>query len=188
MPHYARVPESIYTDPRISPAQLRVLIHLIGYADRDTGVCFPSLRELAHGKKGRRGLGRTRSTIRHHLRGLVELGVITRDPMRRKDGSCGANLYTIPAVRQLTIELLQAAVRPAATATPEEKSRPIPATGKRTSSGAGAPADAETIASHQIEILLPLQGGRPQRERRAPRRQRSSILDAGSGRIGRWAS
>jgi hypothetical protein len=165
---FARVAESIYCDPRISLGQFRVLVNLIGYADRD-GACNPSLRKQAN------DLGRTRSTVRHHLRGLVELRVITSDPMPRRDGSRGANRYTIPAVRELAIDDLQAAVQPAARTEPQTESRPIPATGRRTSSSAGAPADdiSRYYPSAEIEILPPLRGGRPRRESRAPHRQRS---------------
>jgi DNA-binding transcriptional ArsR family regulator len=91
---YAWVPESIYRDRRIPGAALRVVICLLGHADKD-GYCNPSVGELA------RELGRTRSTIRHHLKTLAELGHITREAMPRKDGSRGANRYCVLARREV---------------------------------------------------------------------------------------
>src|SRR5437868_10553203 len=89
---FAWVDESICRDRRISNAQFRVLVCLIGYADRD-GYCNPSVRVIAG------ELSREKSTIRHHLNRLVELGVITRDPMPRKDGSRGANRWRQSVLR-----------------------------------------------------------------------------------------
>src|SRR5437016_5885030 len=66
---YAWVHESLCRDERISNAQFRVLANLILHVDRD-GYCVVSVGRLA------KYLSRERSTIRHHLNGLVELGVI----------------------------------------------------------------------------------------------------------------
>jgi DNA-binding transcriptional ArsR family regulator len=63
-----------------------VLICLRGFSDTE-GFCWPSVGTIAS------ELGRTRSTIRHHLNWLVAHGYITKDPMPRKDGSQGANRY-----------------------------------------------------------------------------------------------
>jgi hypothetical protein len=91
---WARVTESVCRLP-ISNAQHRVLICLMTYADHETGYCYPSVGTIA------RELSRTRSTVRHHLNGLVESGVITRDPMPRKDGSRGANRYCVARLRYI---------------------------------------------------------------------------------------
>jgi hypothetical protein len=85
-------PRGIWGDRRISNAQFRCLVCLLGYADQ-SGYCNPSLRVMA------RDLSRTRSTIRHHLNGLVVLGIITRDPMPRRYGSRGANRYCVARLR-----------------------------------------------------------------------------------------
>jgi hypothetical protein len=57
---FARVPGSIYRDRRIPHAVFRVQVALIGFADRQ-GWCNPSVGTIAG------EIGRTRSTIRHHL-------------------------------------------------------------------------------------------------------------------------
>jgi helix-turn-helix protein len=141
---YARVPESIYRDQRISNGQLRVLVCLIGFADRDGG-CNPSLRAIAG------ELSRTRATIRHHLQKLVELRVITRDPRPRKDGSRGANRYTIPDLRYVAAGEMPAPERPAAVFQ------------KDANHGGDRPA----AGAQQPSLLLPLAGGRRAGTRRA---------------------
>jgi hypothetical protein len=82
----AWVPETIYRDPRIPHAALRVWICLKGFADKE-GFCWPSVGTIA------KELRRTRSTIRHHLNWLVEHGYITREPISHMDGSRAANRY-----------------------------------------------------------------------------------------------
>jgi hypothetical protein len=160
---FAWVHESICRDRRISNAQFRTLVCLISHADK-SGYCYPSVGVLAH------ELSRTRSTVRHHLNGLVELGVITRDPMPRKDGSRGANRYCVAQLRYIEPE-------------------PAPAY---------EPAAEEAPPSRVIQpaLLLPLNGGRrtaarPDNRKTPPpaRRARRADLIAATGlaQINGWA-
>ncbi len=151
---FARVDETICRDRRISNAQFRVLVGLLLHANRD-GYCNPSVRVMAG------ELGRTRPTIRHHLKALVELGIITRDPQPRKDGSRGANRYRI-----LYIAGHEADPAPADRAAAQHFAP-----------GESLP-DAATVAADQRPpsgvthpaLLLPFDGGRQRTASRPPRR------------------
>jgi GntR family transcriptional regulator len=144
---HAWVPEGIWGDRRISNAQFRCLVCLLGYADKD-GYCYPSVRTIA------RDLSRTRSTIRHHLNALVELGVITRDPMPRKDGSRGSNRYCVARLRCVSPDLRTPdspapAEQPAAAAATDRQPMRRP----------------DRATAEQPALLLPLNGGqRPEPE------------------------
>ena len=159
---HAWVPEGIWGDRRISNAQFRCLVCLLGYAD-ESGNCYPSVGVMA------RDLSRTRSTIRHHMNGLVELGLITRDPMPRKDGSRGANRYCVARLRCVATEPAPAD-QPAATAA-DGRFRPPEKDGGRQN---------QTPPSRVMQpaLLLPLNGGsrrsasRPERKISPPAARR----------------
>jgi hypothetical protein len=166
---HARVPESVICDRNIPDAAFRVLVCLADFADND-GFCYPSVRTLAH------DLGRTRSTIRHHLNRLVELGRITREPRSRSDGSRGANRYCVVALRRCTEPDAAPADQHAAAAAGDQPQR----------SGANQPS-----------LLLPLNGGnrrtaggRSGRNTPSPARRRRAGLIAATAlaEIPGWAT
>jgi hypothetical protein len=161
---YAKLDKSLCRDRRISNAQFRVLANLCTYAN-DDGFCWPSMRQQA------RDLHRTPATIRHHLNGLVELGVITRDPRLRKDGSRGANRYWVPRPRYAAAE-------------------PAPAD-QPAASGSGEQQSPTTL--YQPSLLLPQNGAKRRTERvngkmLPPRRRRADLIaQTGLAQMGAWA-
>jgi DNA-binding transcriptional ArsR family regulator len=142
---HARVSESVCRDRRISNAQFRVLALLLSYADQDTGHCHPKVGTLAG------ELSRTRSTIRHHLNRLVELGLITRDPMLRPDGSRGANRYRVLCVLGHEADPPPADRHAAQHFAPGD---PLP-----DAAATGAGDWPSTKRAQQPALLLPLNGG-----------------------------
>jgi hypothetical protein len=119
-------------------------------------------------------MGRTRSTIRHHLNALVERGYITRDPMPRKDGSSAANRYCIALLGRL-----------------EPAAAPV-----HQHAAAAAGDRPQRSGAQQPSLLLPLDGGKRRTaggrsDRRTPppaRRSRADLMAAAAlAENGGWA-
>jgi|HubBroStandDraft_6_1064221.scaffolds.fasta_scaffold03971_8 GntR family transcriptional regulator len=85
---YARVPQAVWQDPRLSYAEFKTLVCLIGYANKD-GRCWPAIATIAQ------ELGRARSTVSGHLEALIGHGYLEKFPQRRPDGGQKANVYLL---------------------------------------------------------------------------------------------
>lgn len=85
---YARVPQAVWQDPRLSYAEFKTLVCLIGYANKD-GRCWPAIATIAQ------ELGRARSTVSGHLEALIGHGYLEKFPQRRPDGGQKANIYLL---------------------------------------------------------------------------------------------
>lgn len=68
---------------------LRMLLDMIRLKGSEMGTCFPSVATLAH------QAGRSVRHIRRTLAELEALGIIRREPRRRKDGGYGSNIYRL---------------------------------------------------------------------------------------------
>lgn len=72
-PQYGRVPAELLRDPSMSAGAIRLFAMLDDYADRDSGVCWPSIETLME------GMGVARKTIKRALTELIEAGWIERE-------------------------------------------------------------------------------------------------------------